>query len=465
MSEFVTNIRGSQAMGHYDLARISEQLIKGLLGPLLDLRKLRDLNQEAKNFPGIDLADDEKRVAIQVTATTTLEKVKSTIETFVAHKLHEKYDRLVIYVLTERQNSYSQNAIDAATDGRFSFSATADILDYQNLLSHAATCSPPDVHQALEVFRSFNRGGKPAGISEADFDPPSGTEILQSNYVELYLPSVLFVADLVPEVKPKGKFMARKAVKAFANQLGKTLPSGFEIHNRQLITFHKLDSSLGVFNGIIDLGTVTTMESREYHQIDKNYLRIFKSLLRLTMQQKLYGHQVQWMYEDKLFAFMPSQDGDKVREITWRGDKEATRKVFERKANKSDASKDFAVKHLAFRLEFFLIESAWFMAITPDWYFSFGKDYARSRYSNDLLSWIKRAENNAQVMTHFRFLAAWLASLDNDDLFSEQGMAPTMSVGDAITIGGHPSLIDENWRPPRELNNEQGSPTGELFNL
>src|SRR5690606_41206341 len=61
-----------------------------------------------------------------------------------------------------------------------------------------------------------------------------------------------------------------------------------------------------------------------------------------------------------------------------------------------------------------------FMAITPSWFFSYGMSFRKSGFSHDNLSWIKRQENNQQVMNHFRFVAAWLSAMDNTDLFSDK---------------------------------------------
>lgn len=449
----------------YDLARISEQLVLGTFKEIFDLPALRSMNAEKKNFPGIDLADDTKRVAIQVTASTDLDKVKTTLDTFLRHRLNAKYDRLIVYVLTDRQTTYSQAALDGIQANRFSFSAQDDIIDYQGFLSKASNSSPAKVLKALEAIRVFNRGGIASGVSAEDFDPPEGNEQLFLNLIDIYLPRTLFVADLVPEARPKSKFSARKSVRAFAETLSLKLPSGFEVHGNQLVTFFEIHEEPHPFKGIVDPGTVTTMAPREFYEVDENYERVFKSLLRLLLQQKLHRHRVRWMQEDALFAFLPREDGDLVREEKWLGEKEATRTVFERKLNRNDASKDFVLKHLAFGVDFVRDGSAWYVAITPDWYFSFGQDYRRSQFADEHLGWLKRHEGNGQVATHFRFFVAWLSALDKDDLFTSRDMTPSISFGEALTLDGHPTLDEEQWRPlaDQSVDDEETFQTARLF--
>ncbi|WP_447532077.1 SMEK domain-containing protein, partial [Pseudomonas aeruginosa] len=68
------------------------------------------LNRRQKNFPGIYLGDDHHRVAFQVTASTSLEKVKKTLNHFVDKQFYNTYDELYDLMLTNKQAYYSQSA-------------------------------------------------------------------------------------------------------------------------------------------------------------------------------------------------------------------------------------------------------------------------------------------------------------------------------------------------------------------
>ena len=131
-------------MGLTDHNRIAENLICGLMREILSFRGLRNLNAtEHANYPAIDLADFAARIAVQVTATTSLPKIKGTIGKFLKHGLYESFDRLVVYVLARKQDSYSQGAIDKAATQKLSFDGKRDILDFRDLLEKAVGANGP----------------------------------------------------------------------------------------------------------------------------------------------------------------------------------------------------------------------------------------------------------------------------------------------------------------------------------
>lgn len=453
-------------MQMYDINKVCENLMLGVLREIYGWRDLRNLNADEKaNFPGIDLADDKAGVAIQVTATSNLDKVKGTVTTFLKHGLGKKYQRLIIYVLGRRQNSYSQDAIDQAAGGGVKLSATEDIIDYRDLCGAAAVVSPKQVAAALEVVREYMRGGIARGLSETDFDPPgSPQQRVNLNLIEISFPVTLYIADLRAEIEPSkgrrgrgGRRMIREALHA----VDLRPPSDFEVSSRQLITFHPLDDVHGPFANVIELGTVTPLRPHEFYGMDEDRERVFKSLLRLTLQQKLYRHRVQWMHEDNLFIFVPREEGDKLREESWFGQRASTRRVFERKLNRKDPNKTFLCKHFAFGADFILSAGRWYVAITPDWYFSFGADFRRSAYADANLAWLKRQEVNRTVADHFRFLNSWLSSLDQDDFFdSAKGPAMSLTFADVVSFPNHPNLPDDSWLPSKERAEDEGGSNG-----
>ena len=76
------------------------------------------------------------------------------------------------------------------------------------------------------------------------------------------------------------------------------------------------------------------------------------------------------------------------------------------------------------------------MSITPSWFFSFGPNFNKSSYAFENLSWIKRQETNQSVMNHFRFIATWLKSIDEETLFSSDSPAVLLSFGNMLTLDG-----------------------------
>src|SRR5579883_1731137 len=84
---FSRRVQQDNISDRYDINRISESIMVPVLRLLYDLRKLRNLNYtDERNYPGIDLADDEARIAFQITSTADNSKVKHTLEQIKKHR-------------------------------------------------------------------------------------------------------------------------------------------------------------------------------------------------------------------------------------------------------------------------------------------------------------------------------------------------------------------------------------------
>lgn len=135
MSLFVTRVESATAMGQTDLNKVAETILIPLLAEVYGYKNLKNLNfTEGSNFPSVDLGDETARVAFQITATAGIEKVKYTLTKFVEYKLYEKYDRIIIYIITEKQSSYSDTEINRIIQGKLSFDVKKDIWDWRNIL-------------------------------------------------------------------------------------------------------------------------------------------------------------------------------------------------------------------------------------------------------------------------------------------------------------------------------------------
>lgn len=88
---------------------------------------------ENKNYDSIDLRDKSNKMSVQVTATSNISKVKDTLTKYVSNKHYETYNELKMLILTGRQKNYSQDSIDATTNGKVNFKENIDIIDFTNL--------------------------------------------------------------------------------------------------------------------------------------------------------------------------------------------------------------------------------------------------------------------------------------------------------------------------------------------
>lgn len=102
VSRLITEIDLATKQGRLDVNLISEDAWIPILKEVYQCPNLVNLNRKHKNFPGIDLGDEQDRVAFQVTSSTDLEKVKSTLEQFKKRNYKNAFDELYIFTLRSK---------------------------------------------------------------------------------------------------------------------------------------------------------------------------------------------------------------------------------------------------------------------------------------------------------------------------------------------------------------------------
>lgn len=158
MSLFVTQIKGCTAMGQTDLNKVAENIMIPIIAEVYGYKNLKNLNfTEGSNYPSIDLGDETARVAFQITATPDLDKVKETLDKFIKFNLYESFDRLIIYILTEKQKSYSDTEINRIIGDQFRFDTKEDIWDSRNILKEVSKFQI-DKARKVEIILEKNFG-------------------------------------------------------------------------------------------------------------------------------------------------------------------------------------------------------------------------------------------------------------------------------------------------------------------
>jgi GTPase SAR1 family protein len=81
---------------------LAETIFSKILNALFDC-DLININYSKKiNNPAVDLIDNKKRIAFQVTATATNQKISDTLELILQHKLYENIDYLYFFFTTKK---------------------------------------------------------------------------------------------------------------------------------------------------------------------------------------------------------------------------------------------------------------------------------------------------------------------------------------------------------------------------
>jgi len=379
---------------------------------------------------------------------------------FCDHHLYEKYDRLIIYVLTERQRSYADTSHKNILRDKLKFDVKDDIWDYRNILAKTAHF---DITKVLKVERileaNFGEGNLPLFLGPND----QLTESVCLNLLELSFPKTLYLANLAnddtqdskrPKRRRKYKtYSPRDLVKKALLQKQLRFGVDWEYHENKIITFHNLNDETLPITQIIDEGTVDRLSPEEFYGINENYEKVFKSLLGRCLQQKLYHQRVLWQHEDKLFIFS-DLDGAPIRSEQWYGQRESDRVVYERVMKTKKPSEVFYCKHLAFTTQYKRFVDSWYLLIKPEWFFSYD-GYKRSFYASDRIDWLKKQEDNSQVLNHLRFIVYFLTHDKPPELFVERRPYPFLSFGELVSFDSAPSLDDLEWNPAHPKDDEE----------
>lgn len=445
MSIFVTQVKGATTVHMTDINHVSETVLIPLFAEVYGYKNLRNLNYtDGLNYPGIDLADETAKVAIQVTATSGSEKVKDTLRKFIDYKLYEKYNRLIIYILTEKQGSYSGSGYEEIIQGRFIFDKDKDIKDYRDILEQVAAFQI-DKASRVENILEANFGEGFVHLFQATPEPQ--TETLYLNLLELFFPDTLYVADLDIDrdeiIKNSGGALrryspTRKIAQAALKQLGLRFGVDWVCHENKVVTFHDLEDKHLSLTEIIDEGTITPLNSEEFYSIDENHERVFKSLLGRCLQQKLYHKQVSWQEQEKVFIFS-EVDGNEIRYEEWQGKKKNERIVYERVMKNNKPDEILYCKHLAFQTQYKRFENRWYLLIKPDWFFSYD-GYRQSYYGAEKIDWLKRRENNSHIFSQLRLIVYFLKQEKPSDFFVTRFPYPFLSFGELLSFGSAPVL-------------------------
>jgi hypothetical protein len=119
------------AVNLYDINIVAEDFFADLLN-LIYGYKLKNVNVLEKNAPAIDLIDIDNRISFQITSDNTSSKIKHTISEYIEIKSYEKYDQLLVLILTKKKKY--KTSFD--TDGKFSFDSSKQIIDVEDLIKY-----------------------------------------------------------------------------------------------------------------------------------------------------------------------------------------------------------------------------------------------------------------------------------------------------------------------------------------
>ena len=429
VSRIILQVELATSQGRTDINLALEDAFIPILKSVYNLPNLINLNRKQKNFPGIDLGDDHDRVCFQVTSTTSLDKVKATVRQFMDRAYYNTFDELYVLMLTKKQASYSQSAVNDLLSDQFAFNCKKHIIDLSDLLGLVAALRVTAQERVLEEFQRI-LGEVDAYIAYSSDSVPAPTAIT-SNLQRIRLPEAVYVAELTINDKEviaqarkslsyKGKARSRNSVVKMALLLNDVHTDGWVCHDNKLFAFHDMEAS-GLIS-ILDEGSIERLEVSdlaESNEIDN--VNVLKQLLTAEARELLKARHVRMQPKDRFFYFAPTEEGQMERRESWIGKQKAIRRVYGVRHSKKDPTKVAHHQHLSFELTFAKLGDDWYAQIVPSWFYSYN-GFRASNWHDDLLSQQKRLEHNSSVRNQVRFVAYFLANTGDDEGLAFQSL-------------------------------------------
>lgn len=142
-----TKVELDNQLGLQDINKLCEDIFMHILNDVYGWN-LKNANLFHENFPAIDLIDDVNKTVIQVTSTTTADKLRSTIEKF--KKLSEYSDyQLKIFYIKDKPNFQKSTLSEFARDGV----SENDLLGIDNILKEVQA----DQSKCLTLYKTIQQ--------------------------------------------------------------------------------------------------------------------------------------------------------------------------------------------------------------------------------------------------------------------------------------------------------------------
>lgn len=472
-ARFVYEVQGFSAIGNYHINIHAENFLVPLLNEVLGL-ELENLNAtKKKNFPAIDLADFKNRVAIQVTSTSSIDKIKKTLETFTRHEQYEEFDVLYFYILTEKKPQYNSSTLIDAIPESFHFDPNEHVLDKDSILQKInSISSTPKIYA---ISKLYEHEFSDVQIEQRKLKFENGylsnePEDITSNMVKISFSKVLFKADLfidedkvIEKVNEHLESLGRKKVKTLkpSTLIRKALKQHnlhFEdwiVFEKCIYTFRDLSKNSEPLRKIIDVGTVTSIDCCQFYEQNESSNRVFKNLLRNSLIQLCYFKGIEFFPPRQIFRFKNTKPPG-PKQIRWKAKKEATKTVIFEMVNKKEGHV-ICYRHLAFKASFLNFAEDWYLVVNPTWSFTNPGGYQESRFEPDYMAGLKRLENNNSVYYYFRFFAYYLSYTD---LFTREYEYLQLLQIEPMTLS--PSLDEQKWVPVKTIESGEGSSLPEI---
>ncbi|UCS93949.1 SMEK domain-containing protein [Echinicola marina] len=415
ISRFIAEVETLNSLNLYDINIHAENVIIPILNNTYGLN-LKNANLDEKNYSAIDLIDKENRVAIQVTSTANSEKIKHTLNQYLKHKARDEFDTVLVYIITKKQSSYSDEKFEELINGSFEFSSSENILDFKNILNEINSwISLPKIQTILDLLElEFTDSKLELRKHNLENKDKLSTEILYPNLLELKLPEKIYIGTIginrdeiitrswETKYKLKKSSTERSVVNRAFEYLEIPYCRDWHIFEKKIISFKPLDETSEPLSNLVEIGSVEEFSLDEFAEIGYKYELALSKLIDNSIQELNNKKDIQWLRKERMFRFRPPKSL-KSRKIQWKNKKTATRSVVKEVWNR-DETQITHFQQLSFKIQSFLSERKWYISITPTWSYTYN-GYQSHKNESQLITQKKKLETNNAVYQHFMFIS------------------------------------------------------------
>ncbi len=132
-----------------DINKRAEDFYRDILN-IIEQLELININIEEPNAAAIDLGDKVARIAIQVTSTKEISKIKSTFEKFISKGLNASYDQLIVLNINEAGDHRTESLDDPCG---FSFKFDRDLWDMDTIVERLEGCKIEAIEKLVDYLK------------------------------------------------------------------------------------------------------------------------------------------------------------------------------------------------------------------------------------------------------------------------------------------------------------------------
>lgn len=257
----------SNQQGKTDIDLECEDFYCGLLNIIFEYN-LENCNVDKLNYPGIDLADKNKRIAFQITSNKSTKKISDGLVSFEKYKYYKIYDKLFFFIICRKKPKYRK---DFKHDyHNFEFSVENNVFDNTYILNYLKKCDTQVIYDVLQYIKrevamlpfhtSLKSINKPFYKSNYFYDRKLCSYEMYSNNSMLDQQVSIDIDDFIKNISQKTIILSDAGLGK--TEFCKMVANKINEDDNKIAVYYKLNTYCG--------GEIETLKGVNYKDIDNS---------------------------------------------------------------------------------------------------------------------------------------------------------------------------------------------------